>query len=68
MKRLLVLLGCCTILAGLVGCQGPTALPPDIAGTWKADNSSWKIVLSPEGKVWLAPEICDCLRRANTFF
>jgi len=51
MKQLLVLLGCCIILAGLAGCQGPTALPPDIAGTWKADNSPWKIVLSPDGTV-----------------
>jgi len=51
MKRLLVLLGCCTILTVFVGCQGPTALPPDIAGTWKADNSPWEIVLSPDGTV-----------------
>ena len=41
------------------GCQnsakrsstGKTVLPPDIAGTWKAQDSPWKIVLSPEGKV-----------------
>jgi len=51
MKQLLVSLGCCIILAGLAGCQGPTVLPPDIAGTWKADNSPWKIVLSPDGTV-----------------
>ena len=26
-------------------------LPPDIAGTWKARDSRWKIVLSPDGTV-----------------
>jgi hypothetical protein len=26
-------------------------LPPDIAGTWKAKDSPWKIVLSPDGTV-----------------
>jgi len=51
MKRLLILLGCCTILTGLVGCQGPTVLPPDIAGTWRAKEAPWEIVLSPQGKV-----------------
>jgi len=30
-----------------LGCQ----LPPDIAGTWKAQDSPWKIVLSPNGTV-----------------
>ena len=38
-------------------CQGPSrrplvgeaVLPPDIAGTWKAQDSDWKIVLSPDG-------------------
>jgi len=30
-----------------LGCQ----LPPDIAGTWKAQDSPWKIVLSPDGTV-----------------
>jgi len=52
------------ILSGLIlwsgsGCQGPwkrlpdgkAALPPDIAGTWKAQNSPWKIVLAPDGTV-----------------
>jgi hypothetical protein len=51
MKQLLVLLGCCTILTVSVGCQGPAVLPPDIAGTWRAKESPWKIVLSPQGKV-----------------
>jgi hypothetical protein len=27
------------------------ALPPDIAGTWKAREAAWKIVLSPDGIV-----------------
>jgi hypothetical protein len=26
-------------------------LPPDIAGTWKAQDSPWKIVLAPDGTV-----------------
>ena len=30
---------------------GKTTLPPDIAGTWKAQDSPWKIVLSPDGTV-----------------
>lgn len=51
MKQLLVSLGCCIILAGLTGCQSPTALPPDIAGTWRAEDAPWNIVLSPQGKV-----------------
>lgn len=41
------------------GCQGPSKqssvgkaiLPPDIAGTWKANGSLWKIVLSADGEV-----------------
>ena len=41
------------------GCQKPsspppvvkTSLPPDIAGTWKARENVWKIVLSPDGTV-----------------
>ena len=41
------------------GCQNrsgrPAAnrimLPPDIAGTWQADDSPWQIVLSPNGTV-----------------
>ncbi len=30
---------------------GKTSLPDDIAGTWKARESKWRIVLSPEGTV-----------------
>ena len=60
MKRLVVLVVCCVFLLGLAGCQGPRGksieggapvLPPDIAGTWKARGSPWKIVLSPDGTV-----------------
>ena len=43
----------------VVGCQTPAKqtvadraiLPPDIVGTWKAQDSPWKIVLSPDGAV-----------------
>ena len=43
----------------VTGCQKPVeesplgiaVLPPDIAGTWKAQFSPWKIVLSPDGTV-----------------
>jgi hypothetical protein len=60
MKQSIILAGCCIILTGLAGCQeqsgklfegGRTVLPPDIAGTWIARGSPWKIVLSPQGKV-----------------
>lgn len=30
---------------------GKTPLPPAIAGTWKAQDSPWKIVLAPDGTV-----------------
>jgi hypothetical protein len=39
-------------LAG--GCNGPAssnAFPPGVAGTWQANGSVWKIVLSKDGKV-----------------
>jgi len=47
------------ILLSAAGCQRPSRqplvteslLPPDIAGTWKAQGSPWKIVLSPDGTV-----------------
>lgn len=60
MKQLIIFAGCCIILTSFAGCRGkseklpeagPTALPPHIAGTWKADGSPWKIVLSPQGEV-----------------
>ena len=43
----------------VVGCEmltkhlsaGKIVLPPDIAGTWKAQDSPWKIVLSGDGSV-----------------
>jgi hypothetical protein len=46
-------------ICAAAGCQtsvrqsstGKTILPTDIAGTWKAQDSPWKIVLNPEGKV-----------------
>jgi len=50
--RQLVLSAVCGVIAlAFVGCQGRSVLPPDIAGTWKAYDSPWKIVLSPDGKV-----------------
>ena len=47
------------ILLSTAGCPRPSrqppvseaVLPPDIAGTWKAQDSPWKIVLSPDGTV-----------------
>jgi hypothetical protein len=47
------------ILLSAAGCQRPSreplvteaVLPPDIAGAWKAQESPWKIVLSPDGTV-----------------
>lgn len=38
----------------LTGCNGPAssnAFPPNVAGTWQAEGSVWKIVLSKDGKV-----------------
>lgn len=57
MKQFVVLAECVTILLGLSGCQERMAkspgkvIPPDVAGTWKAYDSPWKIVLSPDGTV-----------------
>ena len=60
MKRLVGLVECAIVLLWISGCQGPqegasgdakTALPPEVAGTWKARDSRWKIVLSPDGTV-----------------
>lgn len=47
------------MLLSTCGCSGrstgrpvtKTPLPPDIAGTWKARENVWKIVLSPDGTV-----------------
>ena len=47
------------ILLWAAGCQrasrqplvSEAVLPPDITGTWKAQDSPWKIVLSPDGTV-----------------
>ncbi len=52
----------CTLLVAAAGCppaNRPTPepagsaikLPPEVAGTWKAKGSPWKIVLSPDGTV-----------------
>lgn len=58
--RAAVLFGLVCTLTVLAGCQGQfgksfeggrTALPADIAGTWKAEDSPWNIVLSPDGTV-----------------
>jgi hypothetical protein len=41
-------------LAFLTGCNEPVAsnvFPPALAGTWQADGSVWRIVLSKDGKV-----------------
>ncbi len=41
-------------LVCLAGCNEPAAsnvFPPGVAGTWQADGSPWKIVLSKDGKV-----------------
>lgn len=60
MRRLVVLAECAIVLLWISGCQGPqestsgnqkTPLPPEIAGTWKARESPWKIVLNPDGTV-----------------
>ncbi len=36
------------LICATLGCQ-KTLLPPDVAGTWKAKDNPWKIVLSPDG-------------------
>jgi hypothetical protein len=55
MKNVISILVCSFLtLVCLTGCNGPAsskAFPPDIAGTWQADGSAWKIVLSKDGKV-----------------
>jgi hypothetical protein len=58
LKAVIILFLTLLIFAAL-GCQAPdkqssahkVILPPDIAGTWKAKDSPWKIVLSSKGKV-----------------
>jgi hypothetical protein len=43
------------ILLPAAGCPGPSkqvqVLPPGVAGTWKAQDSPWKIALNPDGTV-----------------
>jgi hypothetical protein len=56
MKQLLFLLGCAVLLSALAGCQSPAAnnggeFPRFLAGTWKADNQGWQIVLEPDGTI-----------------
>ena len=58
MKQLMEMVGCAVVVLVFACCQGPrekqagrTVLPPDIAGTWKAYDAPWEIVLSPEGTV-----------------
>jgi hypothetical protein len=50
---------CLLLISTLAGCQRASVqtpatqqiLPPDVAGTWKAQDSPWKIVLSTDGTV-----------------
>lgn len=62
MKQLLILAGFIVFLSSLVGCQNTSSsvevtvdddrqFPQFLAGTWKAEDSPWKIVLSPDGTV-----------------
>jgi hypothetical protein len=55
MKNVISILVCSlSALVLLTGCNGPAssnAFPPNVAGTWQADGSIWKIVLSKDGKV-----------------
>ena len=46
-----VLLTCGCPLSSSRRSTNKVALPPDIAGTWKAREGSWKIVLNPDGTV-----------------
>jgi len=65
MKRSIIFAGCCVILMGLVGCQGPSVnnsgveviiegggeFPRSLAGTWKDQESSWQVTLAPDGSI-----------------
>jgi hypothetical protein len=55
MKIVTVILACSLLtLSFLIGCNGPAsskAFPPGLAGTWQADGSIWKIVLTKDGRV-----------------
>lgn len=57
--KLIVIFVLAWVFWSTTGCQnrssqppaGRVMLPPGIAGTWKAQDSPWKIVLSPDGTV-----------------
>ena len=59
MKYVRGVLLCSLFLFGVLGCEspwpvlGPNGRPAleDIAGTWQAEDSPWKIVLTPQGTV-----------------
>lgn len=46
----MVFVGCQGRMGGALG-GGVPVLPADIAGTWKAEGSPWRIELSPDGTV-----------------
>lgn len=53
MKRALIsaLFGL-SLLLGPTGCDKPNSvLPPEVAGTWKAEKTPWEITLTPNGEV-----------------
>ena len=55
MRNVISILVCSFLtLVFLTGCNGPASsnvFPPSVAGTWQAEGSVWKIVLSKDGKV-----------------
>ena len=47
---LLVFIGCQPFGKNLSGNKS-TPLPPDITGTWQADDAPWRITLNPDGTI-----------------
>ena len=56
MRRLAIWVGCAILVWPISSCQRQTGqskilLPPEVAGTWKAKGSPWKIVITPNGRI-----------------
>ena len=51
MRLIVIWIGCAVALLAVCGCTPSVVLPPEVAGTWQAKESPWRIVISPDGKI-----------------